>query len=405
VASAAGNWIDHLVSVIFIDLNRFKQVNDALGHAAGDQLLRLTVARMRASLRTDALLARLGGDEFVVLLHGCTEGEAVTVVDRLQAAIREPFDLDGREVLIGAAMGLVMVDEFSRHADAILQDADIAMYQAKQAGDRLRVFDTVLRHTSVERMETERGLRAAIDDGSLRVVFQPIVELSSGRTVGAETLLRWQHPERGLLLPGDFIGLAESTGLIVPIGDWVIRQAIACAALVPADVGVGVNVSAQQLARSPLLAALRPELDRAGVAPGQICLEVLENELLDEANLDRVHRLRNIGCKIAIDDFGTGYGSLLYLKRLPVDLVKIDRSFVRDLGLDRVDTAIVTRTASLARDLGITVVAEGIEHQYQLDALATAGVGRAQGFLLGAGLSMAELVARCAAQALLDPAH
>jgi diguanylate cyclase (GGDEF)-like protein/PAS domain S-box-containing protein len=377
-------------AVLFIDLDRFKQVNDTHGHAVGDELLVATAERIAHSLRPGDRVARLGGDEFAVLMTQVTDvGAASVVVDRLQAAVAQPFKVGGAEAMIGASVGLVLVDDPVGDPASILQDADMAMYRAKEGLTRFEVFDVALRTSVLTRFETEQALRGALDRDELTLFYQPVIELQAGQVVGGEALMRWHHPSRGLVSPGDFLPLAESTGLIVPMGDWTMRTAVEVAASWPREdrLSVSINFSAQQLTASNLLATLEDLLMRNSVEPDRLCVEVLETHLLDNENIAVLGELKRLGIRIAIDDFGSAYSSLLYLKRIAADSVKIDRALVTDLPEQAHDRIILAKVIELAHELGMSVVAEGVERPEQAEILRDLGCDFAQGFLWSPAVS------------------
>jgi diguanylate cyclase (GGDEF)-like protein/PAS domain S-box-containing protein len=370
-------------AVLFIDLDRFKQVNDNHGHAVGDELLMATAERIAHSLRPGDRVARLGGDEFAVLMTGVDLESASVVVERLQEAVARPFSVGGAQAIIGASVGLVLVDDPRGDPSSILQDADMAMYRAKDGVARFEVFDEELRTNVFAQFETEQALRGALERAELMLCFQPILKLPSGHIAGGEALLRWQHPTRGLLLPGEFLPLAESTGLIVPIGDWTVRTAVQVVASWPADrrLSVSINLSAQQLTAVDLLPTIEDLLMRHSIEPRLLCVEVLETHLLDSANISVLRELKRLGVQIAIDDFGSGYSSLLYLKRMPADIIKVDRDLITDLPTEADDRIIVSKLIELAHDLGVRVIAEGVEQPAQAEILRDLGCDYAQGFL------------------------
>jgi diguanylate cyclase (GGDEF)-like protein/PAS domain S-box-containing protein len=376
-------------AVLFIDLDRFKAVNDTHGHAIGDELLVATADRIAHSLRPGDRVARLGGDEFAVLMTQVDMSAAMVVVDRLQAAVARPFSFGAADAIIGASVGMVLVDDPVGDPSEILQDADMAMYRAKEGVSRFEVFDVSLRTSNLERFETEQSLRHAIDRDELRLCFQPVVKLDSGAVVGGEALLRWQHPTRGLLYPGEFLPLAESTGLVVPIGDWTIHTAVQVAASWPEQrrLGMSINFSAQQLTATNLMPTVEDLVMRYSIDPARLCLEVLETHLLDNANLSVLAEMKRLGVRIAIDDFGSGYSSLLYLKRMAADVIKVDRALVTDIANRADDRIIVAKVIELAHELGMTVVAEGVEQSNQADVLRDLGCDFAQGFAWSAALS------------------
>jgi len=390
---------DAVVALFFLDLDRFKVVNDGLGHSAGDRLLVDTARRLADISRTADTVARLGGDEFVILYESLADiADAVHIARRILEMLDTPFDLDGNEAFVSASVGIA----FASHDDTpddLLRKADVAMYRAKEAGrSRYEIFDEEMQAWADRRLATENALRYAIDRGELKVHFQPTVDLVSGCVSGAEALLRW---ERGgsLVGPSEFIEIAEDTGLINPIGAWVFEQACLEAlrwqqrnsAKGPID--VAVNLSGRQVAQPDIVADLAGIITRTGIDPASIVIEVTESVLLEntEASLSTLERLKRLGVRIAIDDFGTGYSSLSYLRRFPVDLVKIDRSFVEQLGLDEQASTIVAAIIGLAHALGLKVVAEGVETPAQLGALTALDCDFAQGYYFAAPLPADDL--------------
>ena len=374
-------------AVLVLDLDRFKVVNDSLGHSVGDQLLVTCADRIRLSLRPGDSVCRLGGDEFAILLRSPADTHAAGVVaDRLLTLLREPVTVGDDEVFPSASIGVAL----SRDGDTVedlLRHADAAMYQAKGQGrDRWEPFDGSMRKAVFDRVRTETDLRRAVEKGQLEVHYQPEFLLESGEIVGTEALVRWRHPERGLLTAGLFIGLAEETGLVVDLGRWVLAQATAQAARWVADghdIVTRVNISARQL-RGAIVAEVEDALATSGLRADRLCLELTETAIMnDVAESTRIlSRFRDLGVQMAIDDFGTGFSSLAYLKRFPVDILKIDRTFVDAVGADPDDTAIVRSVIGLARTLRLDVVAEGIENGAQVEELIRLGCRRGQGFFL-----------------------
>ena len=374
------------VAVLFLDLDRFKVINDSLGHDAGDRLISAVAERLRNTLRRHELVARFGGDEFAVLCEGIRDEEhARTVAERVLRALATPFQLPHGEIVSVASVGIAVTADPATDPDELVRDADAAMYRAKEAGGaRVTLFDEVTRVRALSRLHMETALRAAIERDELRVHFQPEVAVATGAIVGVEALVRWEHPERGLLAPGEFIPLAEETGLIMPVGEWVLREA--CRRAQGWDgLLLRVNVSARQLTRGDLPAVVAEALEATGLDPARLCLEITESVLVDdpEASARTLAEIEALGVAIAVDDFGTGYSSLEQLRRFPVDCVKIDRSFVRGIGESAEDAAIVAAVIELGHVLGLTVTAEGVETAAQHDRLRELGCDDAQGFLFG----------------------
>jgi diguanylate cyclase (GGDEF)-like protein len=382
------------VAVLFLDLDRFKVVNDSLGHDVGDRLLIATAHRMTAALRPGDTATRFGGDEFVVVCEEIESArEAVEIADRLAAVLLEPFDVGGREIFVTVSVGVAISSSEDDHPNSLIRDADAAMYLAKSRGRaRVEVFDSRLRADAIERLDTENDLRRAIDRGELCVFYQPVIDITSGTVSGCEALVRWQHPERGLVPPASFIPLAEETGLIPRLTQCVLEQA--CEQLaewqslgnLPESFAVAVNLSAREVAEPGLVETIADVLARHDVDARRLCLEITETALLHDidAALAALARLRRLGVRVALDDFGTGYSSLSYLRRLPVDVLKIDRSFIGRLGYDGKDRAVVAGMIDLAHALNLTVVAEGVETNVQLTELVQLGCDAAQGWYFSA---------------------
>ena len=376
------------VGVVFLDLDDFKSVNDSLGHGAGDQVLRLTAERLSGCVREVDTVARLGGDEFAILLEDCDPELAATLADRVVQQLRVPVELAGREVSIRASVGLAMADN-DHDVNALLANADLAMYAAKAEGKDQRVeFTPDMGQAMLDRLQLKTELQRALDRGELRVHFQPTITLATGRLTGFEALVRWQHPDRGLVAPLDFIPLAEQTGLIVPIGRHVLGEACRTLARWHRDhpehglLTMAVNLSARELDEPDLLPAVREALRSSGLPAECLTLEITESLLMRDLPhaVRQLGRLRELGVRVAIDDFGTGYSSLSYLEQLPVDIVKIDKSFI-----DRIEGAhpgvMVETITRLGRALGLEVVAEGIENRAQASALRAMSCHIGQGYL------------------------
>jgi diguanylate cyclase (GGDEF)-like protein len=386
-----GRGPDRSVAVLFLDLDRFKVINDSLGHGEGDELLVAVAERVGHSLRRHETLARFGGDEFVILCEDIFDDQdAVAVAERVLKAFSLPFALEHGETMATASIGISVTSDPAQDPDDLIRDADAAMYRAKGAGGaRVVLFDEVTRERALARLHNENAIRKALEREEFRVYFQPEVAIDGQHITGMEALVRWQHPERGLLGPGEFIALAEETGLIVPLGTWVLRdacqRAVAWQRTRPTNqpLMLRVNVSARQLAQDDLRDIVSQVIHETGIQPACLCLEVTESVLIEdpESSIRTLTALKELGVKIAIDDFGTGYSSLEYLRRLPVDCVKVDRSFVRGLPENEEDVAIVNAVIELGHALKLSVTAEGVETTEQLNNLQTAGCDTAQGFL------------------------
>jgi diguanylate cyclase (GGDEF)-like protein/PAS domain S-box-containing protein len=379
------------VAVLFLDLDRFKVVNDSLGHASGDALLVEVANRINTCLRAGDTAARLGGDEFTVLLEDIVdEQQAVEVAERIAETLRLPVMVEGREVFVSASIGIATNTPRRIGPDGVLRNADLALYRAKADGRaRHAVFDPSMEARALERLEVETDLRHALDRDELRVYFQPVVDLDSGTVNELEALVRWERPGYGIVSPMAFIPIAEETGLIVPIGQWVLEEACRWAqrwqpfSAVGKPLVVSVNLSARQFQHPELLTDIERALRETGLDPRHLKLEITESVVMQDAQatIDTLQALKALGIRVAIDDFGTGYSSLSYLKRLPVDTLKIDRSFVNGLGLDTQDTAIVDSVVALARTLQLSVTGEGVETAAQARHLRQLGCDRGQGFL------------------------
>jgi diguanylate cyclase (GGDEF)-like protein/PAS domain S-box-containing protein len=376
------------VGVLFLDLDRFKVVNDGLGHAAGDQLLVQVAHRLRDVMRPDDVVARQGGDEFVVLCLGADADIAMAVAARVIEALHQPIStLNGGEVVVGASIGVALGGPGSQ-AELVLRDADTAMYAAKAlGGGRARLFTPELREAVVLVHELETDLRAAVRNDQLSLVYQPVVDLRLGRVTGCEALVRWSHPQRGVVAPQDFIPVAEQSDLINELGDWVLARALRDAAGWTSPEGgvapsVSVNVSLRQLTSVGLAGRVAELLADTGFDPGRLCLEVTETALASDVVqvIDALESLRDVGVRLSIDDFGTGHASLTYLARFPVDQVKVDQSFVAGLGIDAGSAAIVGGVIAMAHTFDLRVVAEGVETESQLAILAELGADAVQGF-------------------------
>jgi diguanylate cyclase (GGDEF)-like protein len=374
------------VAVLLVDLDDFKVVNDSLGHSAGDRLLSGVAERLCRVLRPTDVMARFGGDEFTVLLPGITsEGYALGVARRLAEALREPLVLDGERRYVSASVGVSFSGPGEDDPHALLRDADAAMYRAKEMGkSRCEVFDDSMRERALERLELESGLRHALADGELRLVYQPLVTLDDGRVTGVEALLRWDHPVFGVVAPLRFVSLAERNGLIIPIGAWVLREACGQLAAWGDDaLSVSVNVSARQLGSTDLVDVVGAALEDSGIEPIRLCLEITETAMMADPGAigETLAALKALGVRLAVDDFGVGHASLRQLRALlPVDTLKIDKSFVDGITDDADDAAIVEGVVRLAHSLGLQAVAEGVETADQVAMLRSFSCQTGQGY-------------------------
>ncbi len=395
------------VGVLFLDLDEFKVVNDSLGHDRGDELLVEMGRRLTSVLRAGDTAARLGGDEFVVVCEDLDpadeDAEMALVVERVAAALREPFRIAGRDIMCTASMGIAVAAADHDQPEQLLRDADMAMYRAKRRGrGRVDVFDDDLRTRALHRMQTELSLRRAVAEGELSLQYQPVVDVTTGRMVGVESLVRWVHPERGLVAPEEFLPVAEASGLVVPLGRWVLTEACRQAAVWQKEAEAGhpfwlaVNVSLQELTEGTFAQAVATAVAEAGVDPGRLRLEITERAMLEVARLTATElaRLDEQGVMIGLDDFGTGYSSLALLRRIPVRFLKIDQTFVTGLDENRGDEAIVEAVLGLGRSLGLEVVAEGIETPGQLSQVARLGCRLGQGFHLARPQAAADISRR-----------
>jgi diguanylate cyclase len=374
------------VAVLFVDLDRFKVVNDSLGHHAGDALLLGVTERLRKAVRRHEMPARFGGDEFVLVCEDVADAQhAVAVAERLLKALALPFELDGSQAFVSGSIGIALTDDPNASPADLVRDADAAMYHAKEAGGaRWSIFDQVIRDRVVQRQATEAALRTGIDGGELVVHFQPELSVDTTEIVGVEALVRWNRPGVGMVPPAEFIPIAEETGLIVPLGSWVLREACRQARVFDdGRIVVRVNVSARQLSDANLPDVVADALAESGLPPEQLCLEVTESVVMEDAerSIAALQGIRALGVSVALDDFGTGYSSLSYLRRLPIDGLKIDRSFISGLGHELEDESIVASVIDLARSLGVEVTAEGVETAEQHSRLRAGGCDTMQGFL------------------------
>jgi diguanylate cyclase (GGDEF)-like protein/PAS domain S-box-containing protein len=385
------------VAVLCVDLDLFKNVNDSFGHPIGDRLLKQVSERLRSEVRGDNLVARLGGDEFaIVLASDVSPNEASDFANRLIGVLSASYDIDGLEVVVGASIGIALSPGDGATSEELLRNADMALYRAKSDGGSVhRFFEREMDRQAQTRRDMERDLRSAFANGEFELHYQPLVDIAADRISGFESLLRWRHPEKGMISPAEFIPVAEDIGLIIPLGEWVLREACSVAVKWPADVKVAVNLSPVQFRGRNLVQAVISALAHSGLSPLRLELEITESVFLaeTEANLAILHQLRELGVSISMDDFGTGYSSLSYLRSFPFDKIKIDRSFVKDLALRSDCVAIVRAISGLGRSLNITTTAEGVETVDQLDWLRAEGCNEVQGFLFSAARPAGEIEA------------
>ncbi len=387
-------------AVLFFDFDRFKVVNDSLGHDVGDSLLVAIAERLRNTMRTTDIAARFGGDEFVVLLENIhTLSEATDAAQRLLKLFAEPFDINGHDVVSTASIGLVTSEMVYDRAEDVIRDADAAMYQAKAAGrGQVVLFDRKMHEQALDRLSIEEDLRGAVDRSEFVLVYQPIIELVTGRLEGFEALVRWEHPTRGLVCPDDFIPIAEDTGLIVYLGQWVINEASRQLAdwrhrlIVPHEISLNVNVSKRQLCHPEIVPVIERAIRVNELEPRMLKIEITESTIVDNRRdmVPLLERIHDIGVAIAMDDFGTGHSSLSGLHQFPIDILKIDRSFIQSMEKSRDLAAVVHAIISLAKHLGMTIVAEGVETADHVVALQTHGCDLAQGYFFSRPLSVAQ---------------
>ena len=391
------------MSVLSLDLDHFKSVNDTLGHPVGDRLLQAAAERMRSCVRSEDVVARLGGDEFAILQVPSEQPTDVTALAaRLIEVVGAPYDIDGHQVVVGVSVGIAIAPNDSREPDALMKDADLALYRAKaDGGGAYRFFEVEMDARMQARRAVELDLRKALKNCEFEVYYQPIIDVKSGQISSCEALVRWHHPERGMIAPLEFIPVAEATGIIVPLGEWVLRQACAEAVRWPKHVTIAVNLSPAQFKNRNLVPTVVSALATSGLAPERLELEITEMVLLDESEgaFAVLHQLRNLGIKIAMDDFGTGYSSLGYLRSFPFDKIKIDQSFIRDLPGKEDSVAIVRAVVGLSSSLGITTTAEGVETKEQLASLTAEGCNEFQGFFFSRPQPAAEVERIIAEQA------
>ena len=389
---------DEKVGVLFIDLDRFKNINDSLGHAAGDQILRQTAARLTTAVRNDDTVARLGGDEFVVLLPRVRDERSLAeVAIKLRGEVLKPYMVDDMPLHLSPSIGIAVYPDDGDTPGVLIKNADAAMYLAKEKGrNNYQFYTPILNARTIDRLKLEYDLRLALEQNQFELHYQPQIDVRSKRVYGAEALVRWRHPERGLVPPNQFISIAEETGLIIPLGAWVIAEA-ARQARCWREVGLGelvvsANISALQFHQTGFLAEVQRLLEQAGTPPGSLELELTESMLMGdmEASIQVLQAFRDLGYRIAIDDFGTGFSCLNYLRRLPVNQLKIDQSFVRDMHTDGASLAIVTSIINLAQSLGMETIAEGVETAEESALLAGQGCYLMQGYHFAKPLPVAQ---------------
>ncbi len=400
------------LAVLFIDLDRFKIVNDTLGHAAGDRLLTQVAAQLRSCLREGDTIGRQGGDEFVVLIEDVSDPQHTTsVAKKILHTLAQPYVLNEQAVHVTASIGISVYPDDGREQETLLKNADIAMYRAKEQGkNNLQYYSAQMNQHTLERLALETSLRGAIDRQEFLLHYEPKIDLRSGQITGVEALIRWIHPELGILAPGQFMALAEETGLIGPIGEWVLRtacmEAVSWIKQGAPPIGVAVNFSARQLAREDLVQSVTSVLRESGLDPRYLELEITESAVMHNAEraVTALRHLKALGVRVAIDDFGTGYSSLGNLKRFPIDSVKIDHSFIFDIPDDNDDVAITRAVIAMAHSLGLKVIAEGVETQEQFDFLRDHNCDEMQGYFFSPPIDAAALMRLISKRVVLEAA-
>jgi diguanylate cyclase (GGDEF)-like protein/PAS domain S-box-containing protein len=387
-----------MLAVMFLDLDRFKFINDMMGHAMGDQLLKDVARELRNHVRANDTVARLGGDEFTILLPDISrEEDAAVVAQKINEALKRPWELNGYEFQITASIGIVLYPNDGTDADTLTKNADTAMYRAKEQGDNYQFYTPAMNVKALEMMEMEIALRRALEQGEFQVHYQPLVDIRAGKIIGMEALVRWRHPEKGLIMPADFIPVAEETGQIIPIGESVLRTACAqnkkWQEMGYPPMRIAVNLSACQFRQKNLVATIARVLEETGMEPGFLELEITESTAMQDVDfsISTLKTLREMGIRIAMDDFGTGYSSLSYLRRFPLTTLKVDRSFVRDVLSDVEDAAIVATIIVLAQNLKLKVVIEGVENEEQLAFFEQQECFEMQGYLFSGPLPANEI--------------
>jgi diguanylate cyclase (GGDEF)-like protein len=395
------------VALFYIDLDHFKAVNDTLGHLVGDELLKAVAERLRGCVRDVDTIARLGGDEFAIIQTVLTgPNDAALLAQRVQDALKAPYVIDGNQVVIDSSIGIALAPDDGSSVEELLKNSDLAAYAAKADGrGAFRFFEAEMDHKIKQRRLMELDLRAALGRGEFRLHYQPIVNLQTREITSFEALIRWQHPERGLVPPADFIPLAEDLGLIVPIGEWVLNRACMDATAWPDHIKVAVNLSPVQIAGKGLVEVVVRALARSGLPAHRLEFEITETVLMQNtaATLATLHQLRALGIHFSMDDFGTGYSSLSYLRSFPFDKIKIDRSFVKDISDQKNALAIIRGVTSLANSLNMVTAVEGVETEEQLDHVRPLGCTEIQGFLFSPPKSLEEIAAMVRTKAVKTP--
>lgn len=382
------------LTLLFLDLDEFKNINDTLGHGAGDLMLKRVAQRLKDCVEPDAVVARLGGDEFAILLPYNDKERVQALCESILVSFDKPYSLDGNDVVVGTSIGVAAAPEHGRDVTTLLSNADLALYEAKSAGrNRYTYFEQGMDVDAQNRRELEKDLRNAVKQNELCLHYQPLINVDSGEPNGYEALIRWEHPQRGVVMPDQFIAIAEDSGLIIQIGEWVIRQALDDMSGWPEDRNISINLSPAQMRSPSLITTMVQALAKAQVDASRVCLEITESVLMhdSDANIATLHKLRELGVKIALDDFGTGYSSLNYLRSFPFDKIKIDRCFISEIDSREDCQAIVRSVVNLANSLGMTTTAEGVERADQLEMLRGEGCTEVQGYLYSQAMPQEQL--------------
>ena len=376
------------LSLLFLDLDRFKEVNDSLGHEVGDKLLQIVSIRLKACIREEDTIARQGGDEFTILLGDIETNDLIKLANKLISTIQEPFRINHHELYVTLSIGISNFPEDGTSSNVLLRNADTAMYKTKELGKNgYQFYNSMMTEQTLERLELDRNIRKAIERHEFQAYYQPQVDLLHKKVVGMETLIRWHHPELGTISPVQFIPLAEETGLIIPIDQWMMQESVKTLSKWQEegiDTGkLSINLSIKQLENKDFITHLKSLLDKTGCDPKKLEFEITESQIMKnpESSITVLNHVKELGITIAIDDFGTGYSSLSYLKRLPIDKLKIDRSFIKDLPSDEEDATIVRTIIALAKSLKLDLIAEGVETQEQKEFLIKEGCHKIQGYL------------------------